>query len=180
MNNTAPIRIVLTGSPSSGKTSLLQQLQSAGHSCFEEVSREIIQESIHAKTDITPWQNLQAFSKKVFDHRVQQYHNAMPGLNFYDRSLIDVIAYLSIGNNTNSDIIDAVKDYPYDLVFIARPWKAIFVNDAQRLESWEDALIVDKALEISYKKLGYHIVDLPESSVAERVDFIDHYIKKHL
>ena len=37
-------RIVITGGPSSGKTSIIDKLQSLGHKCLEEVSREIIKE----------------------------------------------------------------------------------------------------------------------------------------
>ena len=181
MNKTPPIRIVLTGSPSSGKTSLLQQLQTAGYMCFEEVSREIIQESIDNNTDVNPWENLPAFSQKVFTDRLQQYQDASPGINFYDRSLVDVLAYLSINNNeVDVHMQDAVQQNTYNLVFIARPWKDIFVNDAQRLESWEDALIVDKALSITYSNYGYKLVDLPKATVMERVDFILHYTKTNL
>ena len=37
-------RIIITGGPSSGKTSIIDALKDEGYSCFDEVSREIIQE----------------------------------------------------------------------------------------------------------------------------------------
>ena len=36
-------RIVISGGPSSGKTTLINELKKLGHNCFDEVSREIIE-----------------------------------------------------------------------------------------------------------------------------------------
>ena len=37
-------RFIITGGPATGKSSIVKYFQQIGHSCFEEVSREIIQE----------------------------------------------------------------------------------------------------------------------------------------
>jgi predicted ATPase len=38
-------RIVITGGPSTGKTTLIKQLQSRGFLCFEEISRQVTLEA---------------------------------------------------------------------------------------------------------------------------------------
>ena len=38
-------RIVISGGPSSGKTTIINELKRAGHYCFDEVSRELILEA---------------------------------------------------------------------------------------------------------------------------------------
>ena len=68
-------------------------------------------------------------------------------------------------------------EHPYDTVFILEPWEAIFTKDNERYESFEEALQIDNALKHTYKSLGYQPVVIPKCSVAERVTFIEQYLK---
>ena len=77
-------RIIITGGPSSGKTSIIEALKDEGYSCFDEVSREIIQE-MNIKT---AFKNIN-FEETVFKKRKRDYLNAKCGIKFYDRSLLD-------------------------------------------------------------------------------------------
>lgn len=173
-------RIVLTGSPSSGKTTLINHLAALGYHCFEEVSREIIQHALDNKTDITPWGNLEVFSSLVWEKRIIQHKNASPGWNFYDRSLMDVVAYQELDAVPIPSVKEeSMRNLRYDLVFIARPWSDIFINDEQRREDWQQALAVDKALTKTYKARGYTPIVLPEVSVKERAAFVLNYLKTH-
>ena len=81
-------RIIITGGPSSGKTSIIDALKDEGYSCFDEVSREIIQE-MNIKT---AFKNVD-FEETVFK-REKRFLNAKSGVNFYDRSMLDNLAYL--------------------------------------------------------------------------------------
>jgi predicted ATPase len=170
-------RIVLTGSPSSGKTTLLNHIITLGYRCFEEVSREIIQHSMDEGLDVTPWQNLDAFSSLVWRKRIKQFEEASPGWNFYDRSLLDVVAYQELDMQPiSADYERIMEQYRYDIVFIARPWPDIFINDEHRREDWNQALSVDDALIKAYKKRGYTPIVLPEVSVKERAEFVLNHI----
>ena len=68
-------KIVITGAPGTGKTTIINQLKSLGYSCSDEISREIIAEQIAAGGDILPWKDLTVFSKSVFSLRKAQYIN---------------------------------------------------------------------------------------------------------
>ena len=82
-------RFIITGGPATGKSSIIEYFQQIGYSCFEEVSRGIIQE-----------QNIQTSAKNfdfeyaVFQDRKKQYLSATK-LHFFDRSMLDGLASVS-------------------------------------------------------------------------------------
>jgi predicted ATPase len=168
-----PIRIVLTGSPSSGKTTLLHHFKKSGFHCLSEVSREIIQHSLDNELDITPWQDLQRFSQQVYKKRLKQFHEARSGFNFFDRSLVDIAAYQVLdGQSISNSLKEKLELLRYDYVFLAEPWEQIFENDAQRIESWEKAKEIDLALKSTYQTFNYHPIIVPKGSIEERAHFV--------
>ena len=84
-------RIVISGGPSSGKTTLVNNLKTLGHNCFDEVSREII-ESQNINSSIKKFD----FEETVFNKRIEQYRLAKSEIQFYDRSFIDGLAYMKM------------------------------------------------------------------------------------
>ena len=57
-------------------------------------------------------------------------------------------------------------------------FKFLYVlNDLIALVSFEEALRIDNALKHTYKSLGYQPVVIPKCSIAERVTFIEQYLK---
>ncbi len=167
-------RIVLTGGPGTGKTTLIWALAQKGFSCMHEISREIIKEQVARSSDIVPWQNLQAFSERVFAGRKMQFDEAAQGLNFYDRSFIDTVAYmkkdaLPIPEMWQNDIEQLRFSNP---VFISPPWRKIFGNDHERRETWEQLQQIHTWLVTAYKEAGYQVVELPKTTVEARMAFI--------
>lgn len=161
-------RFVITGGPATGKSSIIEQLQKLGHSCFEEVSRSIIQT-----------QNIQTsakdfdFESAVFQERKTQYLAATK-LHFYDRSMLDGLAYMKLQNiPVPKQILTDLETHPYQRkVFIAPAWKEIYHQDTERLESFEEATAIDKSLRKIYQSFGYELVEIPLTTVEERVKFI--------
>jgi predicted ATPase len=168
-------RVVITGGPGFGKTSIIDELEARSYTCFHEVSRTIIKEQLASGGEILPWKNLVSFSHVLLESRIQQFHKAQTsGFNFFDRALPDIIAYmekdqLEIPNHYR----DKLKDCTYfSTVFIVPPWKEIYKNDAQRMEDYNTAEQLHEFISETYKGLGYEIVVLPKVSVKERADFI--------
>ena len=59
-------------------------------------------------------------------------------------------------------------------------WKDIFANDAQRLESITEAMNIDKALRKAYTNLGFELIEVPQGTIDERVDFVLKFVKEQI
>lgn len=172
-------RIVLTGGPGTGKTSLLEHLKQLGYSCQTEYSRTLIQEELAKGSDVLPWANLKAFSEKVLAGRIKQFELAPKDVVYFDRGIPDILAYM------HKDALPIplewetlARSYRYDdPVFIAPPWEEIYTTDSERKESFSDLIEIHSSLLEVYTGLGYSCVELPKVSVAERVDFVVNWFK---
>ena len=173
-------KIVITGAPSTGKTSIIHKLQQEGFICVPEISREIIIQQIAIDGDALPWKNLAEFSKQVTILRQSQFINATKNsTHFFDRGLIDVVAYMNIDNLEIPEFIsDVLNENKYhSTVFITPIWEEIFENDRERKENIEQAIVIEKQLIKCYQSYGYNIIEIPKLSVEERVNFIISHIK---
>jgi predicted ATPase len=171
-------RIVLTGGPGTGKTSIVNALKTKGHFCFEEISREIIQEEMEKGSDVLPWDNLDAFSERVISGRLKQYESAPEGISFYDRSIVDSIAYLHLDElPVNTDWHQLALSHQYNkVVFITPPWKEIYETDNERKESFNKLIDLHEILWHTYEEYGYRLVEVPRMTIEERVNFIENQL----
>jgi predicted ATPase len=167
-------RIVISGGPATGKTSIIYALGQLGHRCYHEISREIISNELAKGTDVVPWENLQAFSELVFKERLAQFESATNGHQFYDRSVIDTVAYMrKDGLHIPAEWQAIISEKRYATkVFITPPWHQIFNNDHERRESWEQLLHIHEYLVSGYEEAGYVVAEVPKLPVAERAEFI--------
>ena len=171
MNN----KYIITGAPGTGKTAIINALKKEGHSCAEEISRTIITEQIASGGDALPWKNLATFSQQVIALRKAQHTNAPQGkTHFFDRGIIDVIAYLRHDNlAVNDEILEMVKKFPYNtIVFYTPIWEEIYVTDTERKEDILTAKNIEKVLLTTYQSFGYTLVEVPKLTVNERTAFI--------
>lgn len=170
-------RHIITGGPGSGKSTLLGKLSALGHQCFEEISRIVIQEQHQIGGDKVPWRNLSEFAEICFERMSAQLYECKPdGKCFFDRGLPDIIAYVRRGGLAVPPKYFQKSDQYNKTVFLAPPWKEIFINDAERPESFEDAIEISTFLRNTYEELGFTVIELPKFSVAERVQFITNYL----
>ena len=133
-------KILITGGPSTGKTSLVSELKKHGFYCFEEISRELTQRMRNQGIEQYFLNNPIEFSKELFKLRFKQYEQEVESHNFivYDRGPIDVLAYLDFKKiKIPIDLINKSKEISYDHIFIMKPWKNIYVNDSERYETFE-------------------------------------------
>ncbi len=168
-------KYIITGAPGTGKTSLINELKKRNVSCSEEISREIIVEQIASDGDIVPWKNLQAFSERVAVLRKVQFENAPNNkLHFFDRSIIDVVAYMQVDklcvpNNLKTDC--EVLRYA-EIVFYTPIWTDIYSTDSERMEDLAKAKTIEKEIISTYKTLKYQLIEVPKLPIGKRVDFI--------
>ncbi len=168
-------RVIITGGPGFGKTSIIEELESRNYSCKHEVSRTIIKEQLAAGGDILPWKNLSNFSELLMQNRIKQFEEAHPKeFTFFDRGLPDIIAYMQKDElNIPISYNKKVKEcFYFTTVFIVPPWKEIYKNDDERKEDYETACMLNKVIIDTYQNFGYNTVTLPKFSVKERADLI--------
>jgi predicted ATPase len=146
--------ILLIGGPSSGKTTLINHLEAEGYICYPEISREITLNARNEGVDHLFLENPMLFSERLLEGRIKQYENATTeGKHvFIDRGIPDVLAYMDFIGNTYPDaFIAACETYKYDKVFLLPPWEEIYVSDAERYESYEEATKSHDYLVATYK-----------------------------
>ena len=169
-------KIVITGGPGTGKSSIIRQLEAKGENCLHEVSREVILEAKREGIDQLFLEKPLLFSQKLLEGRLNQYIEANE-LNsqhvFIDRGLPDVLAYMDYFNTDYPDLFHTTcEDYIYDKIFILPPWKEIYTSDNERYESFEEALKISSYLYSTYKKYGYDPIEVPKLPVKDRTEFI--------
>lgn len=176
-------RIIITGGPGFGKSTIIHALEQRGYPVFHEVSRAVIQSQKEKDGDIVPWKDHHAFNEVVFKGRLESYHAAghPQRLYFYDRGLPDSLAYLEADEKeVPPHFMDEIKLCPYfHRVFFTPPWREIYQLDGQRWEDYSYALHIHDTLLRYYRQLGYEIVDVPLTPVDQRVEFILRELAPH-
>ncbi|MDG5493137.1 ATP-binding protein [Psychroserpens sp. SPM9] len=169
-------KIVITGGPGTGKSSIINELISRGYTCFEEVSRQVTLEARKEGIDQLFLTEPLLFSELLLKARTQQYIDAQDNdahIVFLDRGLPDVLAYMDYAKSAYpSHFTDACENHIYDDVFVLAPWQEIFVSDSERYENFDQAVEIHDALLNTYQRFGYKLIDVPFESIENRANFI--------
>lgn len=169
-------KIVITGGPSTGKSSIIEKLCKIGYQCKSEISREIILESQKKGINQLFLQNPFKFSEIIFKKRKLEFkatNKSNDPFVFFDRGLPDVIAYMDYAKeNFSKQFFADCNKYKYDYVFILYPWQKIYKQDNERYETYDQCIEIHNFLVKWYKKLGYELTRVPETSVDDRINFI--------
>lgn len=169
-------RIVITGGPGSGKTTIIEKLSDMGYDIVPEISRQVTLEAKKQGISQLFLTDPLLFSKKLLEGRIEQYkvaENRESMHLFYDRGIPDVSAYMDyMGTDYPDYFQDSSQIYTYDEVFLLPPWESIYINDNERYESYEQAKLIYEFLYRKYADLGYNIYNVPEGNSKERAIFI--------
>ena len=162
-------RFVIAGGPGSGKSTLLEALAQSGEVCYEECSRVLIREQLAHAGSLVPWDNLAAFARECGERmRAQIAASSRPGRCFLDRGLPDLIGYLSHGGHAAPDAWRKASTAYASPVFFAPPWRDIFVNDAERPQSFAEAQELGAHIRRAYRECGFQVIELVKGTVSER------------
>lgn len=169
-------RFVLTGGPGSGKSTIIDTITQRGYWCSKEAGRGVIQDQVSIGGDALPWINQAAFAELMLCWEMRSWHEAEGKTRpcFFDRGVPDVAGYLNLSKlPVPGHLKDAITKFRYNhTVFIAPPWPEIYVQDAERKQSFDVAVATYNEMVKVYNLYGYQLIELPRLSVEERVDFI--------
>ena len=169
-------KIVITGGPGTGKTTLLQSLKKRGFHCMDEISREIILKARENGIEHLFLKNPLAFSEILVKKRKEQFSDALKSthdLIFFDRGNPDIEAYLNFKKQKHTfPFVEMNKTSTYDKIFITPPWQEIHTTDNERYETFSETKKIHTELENTYTKLGYKTISIPFGTPLQRVEFL--------
>jgi len=165
-------RVVLTGGPGAGKSTVLDQLRAEGLATAEDAARAIIQ--ARKAMGLSPRPEAGAFAREILDRDIAAYDSATSSPTFFERGVPDAVGMLlASGGLDEQGGREFVKRYPYhQQVFLFPPWQEIYRTDAERDHTFEHAVTVYEATRDWYIRLDYEVVEVPQASVEARAEFI--------
>jgi len=162
-------RIIVTGGPGVGKTTLLAGLCAHGYRVVEESARAIIRERI--VSGLSPRPPALEFARQILQLDIAKYRHP-PDLDvvFFDRGIVEALCMLDQAAQLEAhELKDLLSQYPYDRrVFVLPPWEAIYRTDNERDQAFAEALRVHETLTKWYQRCEYEIFEVPTGTVAER------------
>jgi predicted ATPase len=169
------MKVVITGGPGAGKTALLLALEARGYTIVGDSARTIIQE--RRKRGLSPRPSPADFANEILQMDVEHFvrHAATPGHVFFERGILDALAaFHAVAPLRDDQLHTWLSKYSYcPNVFVLPPWKAIYVNDAERDHTFEHAEWVYHVTRKWYRRLGgYRLIEVPKVSVEERCTYV--------
>lgn len=176
------MKIVITGGPHTGKTTLMKELSRYGIIVPESATILIDQERMREKVDPGHAPIYPMESPIDFQHSVARITEGMESavresqdiLVFHDRGLIDNLVFArhrdSIDENEDARMVRAIRRAKYDKAFICEPVGS-YQKTEVRSEDEQESLEIHALLRKTYKEF-MHLISIPAISVLERVNLV--------
>ena len=168
-------RIVLTGGPGAGKTTVLDVLKTDGYAIGEDSARSIIR--ARKAAGLSPRPEHKAFAEQILEQEIATYHSAtrseISSSMFFERGVVEVAGMLKETGELDEDSLEQlIATYRYDYVFVFPPWEDIYQMDEERDHTFDHAIQVHESTRSWYLQLGYDIIDVPFDTPQARAAFI--------
>jgi predicted ATPase len=163
------MRIVITGGPCTGKTSLIDYIGNHGVFVIPEVARPIV--AVMQEYEPEKFENKSCLEDIIDTLQIKAWKDHPVGI--FDRGLPDQIAYRHyFGVKIPSSLHLVCDILRYEKVFFLPFWKEIYVNNEVRAEPEEDAQLLSRLIYRAYRDYGYELIEVPKVSIEQRVEFI--------
>jgi predicted ATPase len=167
-------RVIVTGGPGAGKTTLVSHLAAAGYATVHDSARAIIAERLAQGLSRRP--EPQEFAREILRRDIDSYQSCAETGDwvFFDRGVIEGIAMvqetapLPPGDLQNLLVAHAF----HRTVFILPPWEEIFTTDAERDQPFTDSVQVYDRLVRWYRACGYALHEVPRLPAAQRATHV--------
>lgn len=171
------LAVVLTGCSGGGKSTLLTELARRGHCVRPEAGRQIVREQMQLAGDALPWIDPGKFVELAASRLFHVFNTTHPQGRpvFFDRGLVDLTSFLELKElAVPPALLRALLVYRFaETVFVTPPWREIYVDEAERSKSFENACSEYEALIAGYRRAGYVLVEVPKADVSARADFVE-------
>lgn len=171
-------RYILTGTPGSGKTSIIYELHSKGYAVVEEAATDVIAFE-QANGEPEPWMQPDFIDKIIHLQKQRQIKASMvpDALQFYDRAPICTYALSTyLGYPPSTSLLEEIKRIEREniyqrQVFFIENLGFCHPTEARKI-SFDESLVFEKIhLEI-YASFGYDLIKIPPASLSKRVHAI--------
>jgi predicted ATPase len=163
---------VITGSASSGKTTLINSLAKLGYATIPEAARVFIDEEMKRGKTIEEIRRSEIeFQRKVLDIKIKiENELSKDKIIFFDRAIPDSIAYFQICGFDPKEVIKICKENTYRKIFLLE--RLPLEKDYARTEDNETMNKLQILLKKAYSDLGYEVIDIPIMSIEARTKMI--------
>jgi predicted ATPase len=179
-------RYILTGTPGSGKTSILHALKSQGYSVVEEAATDVnALELMNGNPE--PWMLPDFIDKIVRLQKQRQIKvSAYPyELQFYDRSPICTYALSRyLGYPPSASLLEEMERIERENIYQRQVFFIENLGFCEPTEvrkiSFEESLLFEKIHTEIYTSLGYDLIKIAPEALSERVHCIMKWMKHAL
>lgn len=164
---------VITGGPSSGKSTTLDHLEKQGHIVVPEAARVYIDQQLaEGKTLAEIRASEENFQKKVLQMKQVAESKLLPHQTvFLDRGMHDNLAYMRLYNYPIDQALHRIlMDSRYKAVFLLEMLD--FEDDYARTENLKTAQRLEALLAEVYTEYQLPVIRIPRAPIEERVQLI--------
>ncbi len=163
---------VITGTVSSGKTSVINELAKRGFPTQIETARSVIEGYLNTgKTLQDVRDNQLELQTKIMDAIAERENNLdNDKFIFLDRGMPDNIGYFKFSNLDDTEVTSKSYIYKYDKIFFFE--RLPLEEDGLRREDEEIAKEMERLHIEDYKAIGYNLIHVPVMPIQDRVEFI--------
>lgn len=161
-------KVVLTGGPGTGKSSIILALESMGYHVIREAAEDYIRMR-QAQGQPQPWTE-QGFQEGILELQLQREARVHPDAEvvFIDRGVADGLAYAQPGTEIYKRLEEEAGKAKYDQIFLIE-YLGRTEKTAVRREGEEEAIRLGQKLEQVYKELGHEAIKVAAGPLDERV-----------
>lgn len=163
---------VITGGPSSGKTTTVNQLKKLGFSSSPEAARTLIDIGISSGLTVQEIRrNEEHLNQSILCVQMAIENVLLPDkVCFHDRGIPDSLAYIRLSGGDESIARKFAAKRKYNKIFLLE--LLAFKKDYARTEDPSKAKHIEELIYKTYKELNYHVIRVPILPIEERIYFI--------
>jgi predicted ATPase len=162
-----PFKVVFTGGPGTGKTTLINALAKKGYFTIQEAAKVVIDEAFAVGND-QPWMSMEKFQLDIvnkclalFNEGFTSAEHANAEVIFLDRAIPDGLAYFEFNGMISPSIITELsRAIRYDIVFVP-DFLPVYESHSGRRECQCEAHRLHELLTNVYKLLNYKVIAIP-------------------